>query len=103
MKQQTRNSSVERFTCIRQGRCDSLIQLHLDAGRFQLHSRKIQGFRVGVQPEYFSASMSMFYQDGESAGSAAQIEHSVSIVNARLTQQRFFECSLTSRNPDNGS
>src|SRR5260370_14484670 len=46
--------------------------------------------------------MSTLCEDGESAGSAAQVEDSVSILNARLPEQRLFECSLTGSNADHG-
>jgi hypothetical protein len=43
-------SSIERFACIRQCRCQASIQLHLDAGRFQFRFCKFQGFRSASNP-----------------------------------------------------
>jgi hypothetical protein len=68
-----------------------LVESYLDAGFCQFPPCKFQGLRIGIQPEHFSASMSMLYEEGESAGSAAQVENSVPILNSCWPKQSFLE------------
>lgn len=60
--------------------------VHRDTCLFQFRSSESQGFRIGIQPEHFSARTSPLYENSESAGSAAQVEDSVSVLNARLPE-----------------
>jgi hypothetical protein len=46
--------------------------------------------------------MGTLYDEGESAGPAAQVQDSVPILKARLPGQRILECSLTRNSTDNG-